>query len=96
MCPKCQVVRRKKRVYVVCKANKRHKQRQGFHTVAASIPGPTIPISAGPAPDVTQSLLARVLMTCDTSTSATQHTLTQTLVKTAHNATRRAILPWFR
>lgn len=29
MCAKCQVVRRKGYVYVVCKANPRHKQRQG-------------------------------------------------------------------
>ena len=29
ICPKCQVVRRKGYVYVVCKANARHKQRQG-------------------------------------------------------------------
>ncbi|MFA6535840.1 MAG: 50S ribosomal protein L36 [Candidatus Paceibacterota bacterium] len=29
ICPKCQVVRRKGYVYVVCKGNPRHKQRQG-------------------------------------------------------------------
>ncbi|TAL49030.1 50S ribosomal protein L36 [Patescibacteria group bacterium] len=29
MCAKCQIVRRKGIVYVICKANKRHKQRQG-------------------------------------------------------------------
>ncbi|WKZ26732.1 MAG: 50S ribosomal protein L36 [Candidatus Paceibacterota bacterium] len=29
ICPKCQIVRRKRRVYVVCKSNPRHKQRQG-------------------------------------------------------------------
>ncbi len=29
MCAKCQIVRRKGYVYVVCKANPRHKQRQG-------------------------------------------------------------------
>jgi len=29
MCAKCQIVRRKGYVYVICKANARHKQRQG-------------------------------------------------------------------
>ncbi len=29
ICPKCQVVRRKGHLYVVCKGNARHKQRQG-------------------------------------------------------------------
>ncbi|MBA3733041.1 50S ribosomal protein L36 [Patescibacteria group bacterium] len=29
ICAQCQVVRRKGYVYVVCKANARHKQRQG-------------------------------------------------------------------
>ncbi len=29
ICPKCKVVRRKRRVMVVCTANARHKQRQG-------------------------------------------------------------------
>ncbi|MDO8430541.1 MAG: 50S ribosomal protein L36 [Candidatus Taylorbacteria bacterium] len=28
ICPKCSVVRRKSYVYVICKANPRHKQRQ--------------------------------------------------------------------
>ncbi len=29
LCAKCQIVRRKGYVYVTCKANPRHKQRQG-------------------------------------------------------------------
>jgi len=28
-CTSCQIVKRKRRVYVICKANARHKQRQG-------------------------------------------------------------------
>ena len=28
-CPDCYTVRRKKRVYVYCKKNPKHKQRQG-------------------------------------------------------------------
>ncbi|VEU22549.1 DEKNAAC103723 [Brettanomyces naardenensis] len=29
MCSKCYITRRKGRVYVLCKANPKHKQRQG-------------------------------------------------------------------
>jgi large subunit ribosomal protein L36 len=29
VCENCKVVRRKGRIYVVCKSNPRHKQRQG-------------------------------------------------------------------
>ena len=29
ICSECQIVRRKGYIYVVCKANARHKQRQG-------------------------------------------------------------------
>ncbi|MEK7461726.1 MAG: 50S ribosomal protein L36 [Patescibacteria group bacterium] len=29
LCAKCQIVRRRGYVYVTCKANPRHKQRQG-------------------------------------------------------------------
>lgn len=35
-CKECKFVRRGKRVYVVCKANPRHKQRQGMSTWAAA------------------------------------------------------------
>ena len=35
-CLSLQIVRRKGRVYVICKKNPRHKQRQGYHTVAES------------------------------------------------------------
>ncbi|PIZ57553.1 50S ribosomal protein L36 [bacterium (Candidatus Torokbacteria) CG_4_10_14_0_2_um_filter_35_8] len=28
-CKHCKIVKRKKRVYVICKKNPRHKQRQG-------------------------------------------------------------------
>ena len=36
LCKNCRVVRRRGRVYVYCKKNKRHKQRQGFHTETQS------------------------------------------------------------
>ncbi|MBU2101445.1 50S ribosomal protein L36 [Patescibacteria group bacterium] len=29
VCIKCQTIRRKGRVYVICKTNPKHKQRQG-------------------------------------------------------------------
>jgi large subunit ribosomal protein L36 len=29
VCEQCKIVRRKGRVYVICSANPRHKQRQG-------------------------------------------------------------------
>ena len=32
ICPKCQTVRRKGLVYVICKSNPRHKQRQGQYS----------------------------------------------------------------
>uniref|UniRef100_A0A7S2XVE1 Ribosomal protein n=1 Tax=Fibrocapsa japonica TaxID=94617 RepID=A0A7S2XVE1_9STRA len=50
MCEGCYMVRRKGRLYVYCKKNKRHKQRQGFHTLCAgSTPGllPSPPAPAG-------------------------------------------------
>jgi large subunit ribosomal protein L36 len=34
VCQSCRFVHRKGRVRVVCKANPRHKQRQGMHTAA--------------------------------------------------------------
>jgi ribosomal protein L36 len=36
ICGFCYIVRRGKTVYVRCQKYKRHKQRQGFHTVNAS------------------------------------------------------------
>ena len=35
LCNSCRIVRRRGRIYVVCKRNPRHKQRQGMHTDAA-------------------------------------------------------------
>ncbi|KAL3690274.1 hypothetical protein R1sor_016583 [Riccia sorocarpa] len=34
LCEFCRVVRRRNRVYVLCTANPKHKQRQGFFDVA--------------------------------------------------------------
>jgi large subunit ribosomal protein L36 len=35
ICPKCKLVKRGKKQYIVCE-NGRHKQRQGFHTMAGA------------------------------------------------------------
>ena len=37
MCKNCKTVRRRGVLYVVCKTNPKHKQRQGFHTDAQSL-----------------------------------------------------------
>lgn len=34
ICEACKTVRRKKKLYVICKNNPKHKQRQGFHTIS--------------------------------------------------------------
>mmetsp|Transcript_8449 Transcript_8449/g.15666 ORF Transcript_8449/g.15666 Transcript_8449/m.15666 type:complete len:111 (-) Transcript_8449:656-988(-) len=36
MCEHCRVVRRGKKIYITCKKNPRHKQRQGYHTLAST------------------------------------------------------------
>mmetsp|Transcript_18011 Transcript_18011/g.44121 ORF Transcript_18011/g.44121 Transcript_18011/m.44121 type:complete len:80 (+) Transcript_18011:191-430(+) len=44
MCQACRFVRRRGRLFVVCSRNKKHKQRQGFSTVASPQAGiPTLP-----------------------------------------------------
>ena len=39
ICKHCSMVRRGKKVYVVCSADSRHKQRQGFSTQCCTAPG---------------------------------------------------------
>lgn len=36
MCEACRIVKRRGRLYVVCKTNPKHKQRQGYHSEAAA------------------------------------------------------------
>ena len=36
MCDGCKIVRRRKKVYVICDRSPKHKQRQGFHTSASA------------------------------------------------------------
>ena len=38
MCDGCKIVRRRKKVYVICDRSPKHKQRQGFHTSAPAVP----------------------------------------------------------
>ncbi|CAH0473433.1 unnamed protein product [Peronospora belbahrii] len=38
MCDGCKVVRRRRKVYVICDRSPKHKQRQGFHTSALIAP----------------------------------------------------------
>ncbi|POM76330.1 Ribosomal protein L36 [Phytophthora palmivora] len=38
MCDGCKVVRRRRKVYVICDRSPKHKQRQGFHTSALVSP----------------------------------------------------------
>ncbi|KAK9798995.1 hypothetical protein WJX73_010658 [Symbiochloris irregularis] len=37
LCASCRFVKRKGRIYVVCKTNAKHKQRQGYHTAAVPV-----------------------------------------------------------
>ncbi|KAF0708347.1 hypothetical protein DYB37_005907 [Aphanomyces astaci] len=37
MCDSCKTVRRRGKVYVICDKSPKHKQRQGFHTIATSV-----------------------------------------------------------
>ncbi|KAL6784779.1 PRPL36 [Auxenochlorella protothecoides x Auxenochlorella symbiontica] len=37
LCEACRVVKRRGKVFIVCKENKKHKQRQGIHTDAMAI-----------------------------------------------------------
>ena len=62
ICRDCKIVRRKGRVYVICKSNVRHKQRQGYHTAtraAAHIDKAYLDTSAGFSLENTLSSLQR-------------------------------------
>lgn len=52
LCEHCYMVRRGKRLYVRCRKNPRHKQRQGFSTLAAAPTAqhtrPDLVVSGGP------------------------------------------------
>lgn len=41
MCDGCKIVRRRRKVYVICDRSPKHKQRQGLHTSALAAGSPT-------------------------------------------------------
>ncbi|XP_047089015.1 uncharacterized protein LOC124701001 [Lolium rigidum] len=43
LCSFCKVVKRRGIVFIHCKSNLKHKQRQGFSTIAACLPPPPPP-----------------------------------------------------
>uniref|UniRef100_A0ACD5X5Q0 Uncharacterized protein n=1 Tax=Avena sativa TaxID=4498 RepID=A0ACD5X5Q0_AVESA len=45
LCGFCKVVKRRGIVFIHCKSNLKHKQRQGFSTIAACLPPPPPPTS---------------------------------------------------
>ncbi|KDD73664.1 hypothetical protein H632_c1951p0 [Helicosporidium sp. ATCC 50920] len=48
MCEACRVVRRRGKVFITCKSNAKHKQRQGFHTATSESPvTAAAPVSTG-------------------------------------------------
>lgn len=47
ICKHCSMVRRGKKVFVICSADPRHKQRQGFSTAAGG--AAAAPANAAPA-----------------------------------------------
>lgn len=50
MCDGCKIVRRRRKVYVICDRSPKHKQRQGFHTSAlAAAPSPSSVAELAPA-----------------------------------------------
>jgi len=49
ICKECRIVRRRGRVYNVCKKNPKHKQRQGLHTQAGPPAAAALTLEAPPA-----------------------------------------------
>eukprot|EP00898_Chlorokybus_atmophyticus_P003002 jgi/Chlat1/3702/Chrsp251S00805 len=68
ICDGCRFVRRRGRLYVVCSKARKHKQRQGFSTLAASRPG--LPPQSGPGPHL--SFAASPLLSTATNASAAE------------------------
>ena len=49
LCKDCKVVKRGKKVMIICKSNPKHKQRQGLHTLCFATQPLTAAASAVPA-----------------------------------------------
>lgn len=58
MCEKCKVVKRGRKVMVVCSSNPRHKQRQGFSTLAAAASTYSVPVLPPSLPTFTTSVFS--------------------------------------
>ena len=56
ICDACKVVKRKRKLYVICKKNPKHKQRQGMHTLCetSSLSSDTTTTTTTPRMDWTQ------------------------------------------
>ena len=66
LCRNCKFVRRNRVLYVVCSGSAKHKQRQGYHTLASSSSVPTAAAEAGQTTTVTmetRKALSTVLTT---------------------------------
>ena len=74
MCKKCKMVRRGKKVQVICPENVRHKQRQGFATLAGAPAGGEIPFGVGFASCPPASLPRLLLQPLCTLSVAPVHT----------------------
>ncbi|OQR97547.1 hypothetical protein ACHHYP_10753 [Achlya hypogyna] len=48
MCDACKTVRRRGKVYVICDKHPKHKQRQGFHTIAGAVAETATPLAVSP------------------------------------------------
>ncbi|TMW56291.1 hypothetical protein Poli38472_008939 [Pythium oligandrum] len=60
ICDGCKVVRRRRKVYVICDRSPKHKQRQGFHTAAVSAESAVLS-NAGASPDAAFRLAMKQL-----------------------------------
>ncbi|VAI23957.1 uncharacterized protein LOC125511114 [Triticum urartu] len=49
LCGFCKVVKRRGIVFIHCTSNQKHKQRQGFSTIAACLPPPPPPPASASA-----------------------------------------------
>lgn len=61
MCDGCKVVRRRRKVYVICDRSPKHKQRQGFHTAAVEAPIAVSPAHQQLTPNASFDLMLKQL-----------------------------------
>lgn len=66
ICDGCKIVRRRRKVYVICDRSPKHKQRQGFHTNCACCAATSVPVAvadaaAGVSPNAAFKLMMKEL-----------------------------------